>query len=164
MITEKQKELISQQLGRPARGIERVAVSINDNPVVLQMRSFVGGQPFPTLYWLCSKSLHKAIADIETVGWVKKIEKNLQEDDALLNAYLLDQKKYIENRWQAMRPEDKNALEELGLLDMFLQVGIGGLANHQQVRCLHMQYAHHLAEGNIIGKLLEDQFPSLLAQ
>ncbi|HIC96436.1 TPA: DUF501 domain-containing protein, partial [Candidatus Bipolaricaulota bacterium] len=35
---------------------------------------------------------------------------------------------------------------------------IGGLADWDKVKCLHLHYAHHLARGNIVGRWVEDRF------
>ena len=67
--TAQQLTIIEQQLGRPPRGLVGIAHQTADGiPVVLQMRSLVDDQPFPTLYWLCSRDLHRALAQIEDQG------------------------------------------------------------------------------------------------
>jgi hypothetical protein len=122
------------------------------------MRSLVDDKPFPTLYWLSSKTLCKAIGRIETGGWVKEIEQRLQEESELREAYLANQQAYIKKRWQAMLAEDKQRIEESGFTDLFNHCGIGGIAQWDKVRCLHMQYAHHLVDGNVIGALMDKTF------
>ena len=58
MITAQQLQTIESQLGRTPRGLVDIAYATDQGvPVVLQMRSLVDDQPFPTLYWLCSKDL-----------------------------------------------------------------------------------------------------------
>jgi hypothetical protein len=58
-----------------------------------------------------------------------------------------------------MRPEDRARIEEKGLAELYTRYGIGGIAQWDKVRCLHMQYAHWLAEGdNVIGERLEQEF------
>lgn len=157
--TAQQLELIEQQLGRKPRGLAGVAVATDSGiPLVLQMRSLVEDQPFPTLFWLSSKDLYQAIAEIETSGWVKQIEAELEQNEDLRAAYLTNQLSYVELRWALMRDEDKTRIEELGFSDLFNQYGIGGIRQWDKVRCLHMQYAHHLAEGNVIGARLDEEF------
>ena len=158
MLTPDQYQRITEQLNRPPRGVEEVIVETNAVPVVLRMRGYIDGAPFPTLYWLSSKTLHKAIAEIETAGWVKKLEDKLQDDTAFLAAYLNDQKKYMASRLHYLRLDDKHALQEKQRFDRFSSLGIGGIANLEKVRCLHMQYAHHLVEGNTIGAFLDKEF------
>ena len=157
--TAQQLELIEQQLGRKPRGLAGVAVATDSGvPLVLQMRSLVEDQPFPTLFWLSSKDLYQAIAEIETSGWVKQIEAELEQNEDLRAAYLANQLSYVELRWALMRDEDKARIEELGFSDLFNQYGIGGIRQLDKVRCLHMQYAHHLADGNVIGARLDEEF------
>ena len=45
-------------------------------------------------------------------------------------------------------------------MDVLDKTGIGGVANHRTVKCLHAQYAYHLAreEGTTVGRLMEERF------
>ncbi len=158
--TPEQLELIEQQIGREPRGIEAVACATETGlPLVLQMRTLVAAQPFPTLYWLCCRDLCRAIGRIEDSGWVKQIEQELQQDEALRSTYLAQQQRYVDLRWKLMREEDRQRIEQLGFSDLFDRYGIGGIAQWDKVRCLHMQYAHWLADGdNIIGERMEQEF------
>lgn len=157
--TTEQLTLIEQQLGRPPRGLVGVAYQTEQGvPVVLQMRSLVDDKPFPTLYWLCSKDLHKALARIEDQGWVKEIEAEIQQNEQLRLAYHQNHRDYVSLRWQQMTVEDKDRIEQLGFSDLYNSYGIGGIANWDKVRCLHMQYAQHLVMGNEIGQRLDDEF------
>lgn len=159
-----QLTLIEQQLGRTPRGLVGIAHQTAEGvPVVLQMRSLVDDQPFPTLYWLCSRDLHRALARIEDQGWVKHIEAQLAHndslyDESLYNAYQQDQQAYVAARWQAMDDVDRARIEALGFLELFNRYGIGGIANWSKVRCLHMQYAQHLVMGSEIGRRLDAEF------
>lgn len=158
-LTEQQLTTIEQQIGRAPVGIVRIAAqSPNGVPLALQMRSVVDNKPFPTLYWLSSKTLSKAIGTIETQGWVKSLEERLRDDQPFREAYLECQRSYVQARTDAMLPEDREFLRSKGLDDVFAGYGIGGIANWQQVRCLHMQYAHHLADYNVIGEWLDAEF------
>ena len=81
MLTAQQEQIIEQQLGRKPRGIVDIAYATKSGvPVLLRMRSLVDDQPFPTLYWLCAKDLHRAIARLETEGWVKRLEEEVAEE------------------------------------------------------------------------------------
>ena len=158
-LSNHQLSIIEQQLGRKPRGIVDITVeSKNGIPLVLQMRSLIDDKPFPTLYWLSSKTLCKAIGQIEGLGWVKTIENKLTNDHDLRDQFLLDQQRYVENRWQQIGVEDKKRIETLGFSKLFSQYGIGGITQWDKVRCLHMQYAHYLAEGNVIGELMDKEF------
>ncbi|EPJ47423.1 MAG: hypothetical protein OFPII_13100 [Osedax symbiont Rs1] len=158
-ISQADQDIIRAQIGREPQGIVAIAArGDNGVPVVLQMRSIVDGKPFPTLYWLCSKDLSKALGSIETLGWVKEIEQRLAVDEPLQAAYFANQQQYVARRQQAMSAEDLATIEQRGFTEMFCRYGIGGISQWDKVRCLHMQYAHHLAAENVIGKLLDEEF------
>jgi len=159
MLTQAQSDLIERQLGRKPRGVVRIAHQTPAGiPTVLQMRSLVDQRPFPTLYWLCSRDLYRAIAEIETSGWVKQIERELQQDEALRDAYRKNHEAYVAQRWQLMDPADRDCIERLGFTRLFEQYGIGGISQWDRVRCLHMQYAHHLCGENVIGQRMDAEF------
>lgn len=158
-LSEQQLALIETQLGRAPRGIVAVAhQTASGVPVVLQMRSLVDDQPFPTLYWLCSRDLYKAIARIETDGWVKQIEQQLAQDEALRARYYQNHKDYVARRWAAMSDSDRARIDALGFTELFHSYGIGGIRHWDKVRCLHMQYAHALCGENVIGERMEAEF------
>lgn len=159
-VTEQQLELVEKQLGRKPRGLVDIAWQTKQGiPAVLQMRSLVDDKPFPTLYWLSSKDLYQAIAEIETGGEVKRIEQQIGLDDELRAAHLADQQRYVDLRWRMMADNDRQRIDELGFTELFNSYGIGGIRHWDKVRCLHMQYAYHLAVGGTaIGQLLDERF------
>ncbi|MCV2403645.1 DUF501 domain-containing protein [Marinomonas sp. C2222] len=158
-LSQRDIDIISSQLGRTPSGINKIAhYSPNGTPQVLEMETWVFNQPFPTLYWLSSKAIDKALAKIESQGVVKQLEQRIQEDEELREAYHASHRDYIARRWEVMSDEHKQIIEEKGFKPLFEKLGIGGIANWDQVRCLHMQYAHHLAGNNVIGKILDEEF------
>ncbi|KAA0874485.1 DUF501 domain-containing protein [Nitrincola tapanii] len=157
--TPEQLALIERQLGRPPRGLAAIAYATPDGvPVVLQMRSLMEGKPFPTLFWLCSQDLDKALARIEASGWIKSMEEELQQDAQLRARFHAQQQAYVDLRWQLMTAEDRAVIEAQGFTERFNTLGIGGIAQWDKVRCLHMQYAHHLVAENLIGQRLDAEF------
>jgi len=155
--TASQLALIEQQLGRSPRGLISVAASSkNGIPLALKMHPLVDGKPFPTLYWLCSKDLHKAINQLETAGLVKQLEQQLKDDPEWMAAYQANHKEYVAQRWANCTAEEVTELQRLGFAPLFDSYGIGGLRDWQQIRCLHMHYAHHLCGSNVIGQWLDD--------
>jgi len=158
-LNEAQLETITRQLGRMPRGIIKIAHQTTTGvPTVLQTRSLVADKPFPTMYWLCSQDLHKAINQIETSGWTKHIEQRILDEEDLRETFYANHQQYVKARWDAMLPQDRDRLDQLGYLKLFDQYGIGGISQWDKVRCLHMQYAHHLCGDNIIGQLLDQEF------
>ncbi len=162
-MTPEQLACIEQQLGRTPRGLAEIALQSPDGiPIVLRMESLVDDEPFPTLYWLCSTDLHRAISRIETAGWVKQIEQQLQIDTELNARYQQNHRDYVHSRDHYMSSAQRQRIAELGFSHLFQRYGIGGIAQWDKVRCLHMQYAHYLCgEGensNVIGALMEQEF------
>lgn len=159
MLLPQQLATIEQQLGRRPRGLKAIAFSsANGVPLVLKMRPLVDNKPFPTLYWLSSRDLHKAISQIEMVGTVKTLEKRLQDDPDLMAAYQANQREYVAERWASCSSEDVAELTRLGYVDLLDTYGIGGLRDWEQIRCLHMHYAHHLCGNNVIGQWLDEHY------
>ncbi len=152
-------DIITQQLGRTPSGIRSVAHYSPDGvPQVLEMETWVFDQPFPTLFWLSSSAIDKALARIESQGVVKELEQRIKDDEELRTAYHKSHEDYVKRRWDAMSQEHKAIIEEKGFTHLFEALGIGGIKNWDQVRCLHMQYGHHLAGENIIGKILDEEY------
>ncbi|MFT6914862.1 MAG: hypothetical protein ACJAWL_001161 [Motiliproteus sp.] len=162
-MTPTQLECIEQQLGRPPRGLAEIAYQSPDGiPMVLRMHSLVDDKPFPTLYWLCSTDLDRAISRIESTGWIKQIEQELQLDTEFKERYLQNHRDYVATRAQYLSPELRQRIAELGFSEVLERYGIGGISQWDRVRCLHMQYAHYLCtEGdnrNVIGARMEQEF------
>ena len=158
-ISDSQLAIIEQQIGRAPNGLLDIAYATDQGvPVILRMAPIVDDKPFPTLYWLCSKDLHKAIAKLETQGLVKELEQRLQDDSDFMAAYQANQQAYVAKRWANCTSEDKTLLEAKGFAKLFDSYGIGGLRDWQQIRCLHMHYAHHLVDSNVIGQWLDDHY------
>ncbi|WCN07959.1 DUF501 domain-containing protein [Marinomonas mediterranea] len=152
-------EIITRQLGRTPSGIRRIAhYSPHGIPQVLEMETWVFNQPFPTFYWLSSSAIDKALARVESQGVVKELEQRIKDDPELREAYHDSHRDYIARRWDAMTDEHKSIIEEKGFTTLFETLGIGGIKNWDQVRCLHMQYGHHLAGSNVIGKILDEEY------
>ncbi|WP_421856685.1 DUF501 domain-containing protein [Marinomonas sp.] len=158
-LSQRDIDIITTQLGRPPSGISAIAhYSPNGIPQVLEMETWVFDQPFPTLYWLSSKAIDKALAKIESHGVVKELEQRIKDDETLREAHHASHRNYIARRWEVMSAKHKAIIEEKGFKPLFDKLGIGGIANWDQVRCLHMQYAHHLAGNNVIGRILDEEY------
>jgi hypothetical protein len=159
MPDARQFAIITEQLGRAPRGIEAVAaIDGEGTPLVLRMAPIVDGKPFPTLYWLCSERLKIDISRIEASGVIKQLEARLQLDADFLAAYHESHRDYVASRWRYMSEVQRREVERLGYEDVLRERGIGGIANWDQVRCLHTQYAHHLCGNNVIGQWLDAEF------
>jgi len=157
--TLSQLALIEQQLGRSPRGLKAVAAVSNSGiPLALKMHPLVDDKPFPTLYWLCAKDLHKAINQLETSGLVKQLEQKLKDEPEWMAAYQANHHAYVAERWANCSSAEREQLQTLGFAPLFESYGIGGLRDWQQIRCLHMHYAHHLCGDNVIGQYLDEHY------
>jgi exopolyphosphatase/guanosine-5'-triphosphate,3'-diphosphate pyrophosphatase len=90
------------------------------------------GKPFPTLYWLTCPTAVKAVAHLESEGWIKRLEERSRTDPefgADLEA--------AHFRYAAERGRWALGGKAWG--------GVGG--SRAGVKCLHAHYANHLAGG-----------------
>ena len=157
--TPAQRLLIAEELGREPKGMEYItATDSQGRPLVVQVAALVDNKPFPTLYWLSSRLLVKALSHLEAAGVIKRLEAHLQEDAELMAAYRRSHEDYISRRWNAMSAATRARVEQLGFTEVFNRRGVGGIENWQQVRCLHTQYAHHLSGDNAIGRWLDREY------
>lgn len=155
----RQLAIITEQLGRAPRGIEAVAATDGEGtPLVLRMAPIVDDKPFPTLYWLSSEHLKVVISRIEADGAIKRLEARLREEPELLAAYHASHRDYVDARWRHMSPAQEAEITRLGYSGLLTTRGIGGIANWDQVRCLHTQYAHHLCGNNVIGQWMDAEY------
>lgn len=163
--SEADRQYIALCLGRSPQGLFHIAARsqtgcpavIANHPMLFKDEQW---QPFPTLYWLIEPTLNKRIADAERKGGVRMIEDALAEDPELLKDHRADNVCYAMARWALLNDQEKQAAAELGVQDMLEHSGVGGVANHDAVKCLHAQYAYHLAreEGTTVGRLMEERF------
>lgn len=116
-------------------------------------------EPFPTLYWLECKDVAARIARLEYGGAVGELEARIAADPAFRAAVHADHDAYVAERWELLRPTDRARVAEAGLTTALLERGIGGLANRDAVKCLHLHYAHHLAVGSTLGRAIEELDP-----
>ncbi|GHC24914.1 DUF501 domain-containing protein [Aidingimonas halophila] len=154
-----QLDIIAKQLGKAPLGLDAIAASDEQGvPLVLRMSPIIDGRPFPTLYWLCDTRLNLALSKLEAKGLIKQLESRLSEDTALLAAYHQSHEDYVSRRWHYMTQAQRQQIESRGYRNILESRGIGGISNWNQVRCLHMQYAHHLCGSNVIGEWLDAEF------
>ncbi|MDR5868531.1 DUF501 domain-containing protein [Halomonas koreensis] len=159
MPDERQLAIIAEQLGRAPRGIEALAATDGEGtPLVLRMAPIVDGKPFPTLFWLSSERLKIELSRIEAAGVIKTLEARLRDDPDFLAAYHRSHQDYVAIRWRHMTAAQRDEVERRGYAPLLRERGIGGIANWDQVRCLHTQYAHHLCGDNVIGRWLDAEY------
>lgn len=121
-------------MGRePSCSFEIAVRGLDGDPRVIKNAPFFhDGTPMPTLYWLVSPRLCKAVSRIETRGGVRLAESEV-DSDKLAQAherYRAGRDELISDDWSGPRPAG----------------GVGG--TRRGVKCLHAHYAWFLAGGD----------------
>jgi exopolyphosphatase/guanosine-5'-triphosphate,3'-diphosphate pyrophosphatase len=105
------------------------------------------GRPFPTLYWLTCPDTVKAVARLESEGWIKRLDRQAEVDPDLRVSLRRAHEDYAAERGR-LHP----GAESWG--------GVGGTA--QGIKCLHAHHAYHVAGGRdpvgawVAGRLRAD--------
>lgn len=146
--TERERALVSAQIGRPARGevavVHRCAFGL---PTTVRVAPRLeDGTPFPTVFWLTCPLLASRIGRLETEGAMRALERRLARDGDLARDYRAATERYLafRDRLGGPLPGDPTA---------------GGMPG--RVKCLHVHVAHTLATGdNPVGRwALEEVTP-----
>ncbi len=132
-VTDADREVVAQQLGRPPRALRAIAARCpSGHPSVVQTNPRLeDGTPFPTLYYLTCPTLTSMVGRLEASGIMREMTNRLAEDAELAAAYRRAHESYLAQR---------DAIEPLGH-----QVTAGGMPT--RVTCLHVHLAHTLACG-----------------
>jgi uncharacterized protein len=83
--TQRDREAIERQLGRPPRALAGVAARCpHGGPSVIAQRPYdEAGAPFPTTFWLSCRALVRAVGELESNGGIAALERELAERPAL---------------------------------------------------------------------------------
>jgi len=125
---------VAQLLGREPRGAFGVVVRdpLGD-PVVVRNEPFLAdGTPMPTLYYLVSEELVKAVSRLEAAGGVRRAEAEVDAGQitAVHARYEAERNTRIDPTYEGPRPYG----------------GVGG--TRVGVKCLHAHVAYSLAGGD----------------
>ncbi|MEU7524768.1 DUF501 domain-containing protein [Saccharothrix sp. NPDC042600] len=151
-VSDEDKAIVAEQLGRTPRGMRAVAARCpSGHPAVVQTSPRLpDGTPFPTLYYLTCPRLNSLVSRLESAGVMKEMTDRLATDEQLARHYQRAHELYLAER---------DAIEPLGTT-----VTAGGMPG--RVKCLHVHVAHALAAGpgvNPFGDealaLLADEWP-----
>jgi len=180
-ISPQDLQTIQNQLGYIPTNLLRISARTTSTsvPIALQTYPLNGGSahrnlkssirqnPFPTLYWLCHDEIHTALANLERLGYVKKLETQLLQDEKAVQAMWKSHDMYASERWNVLCQEDQDMLlgrtmetnkeyenssssfkSSTAILEMIQCSGISGsdLSNKEKlpsVKCLHAHYAHY---------------------
>ena len=128
-------DAVRRQIGRdPTTAFTVVARCSGGHPLVIRNAPIdANGEPFPTTFWLTCPEAVKAIARVESEGWIAKLNDRVHEDEAFDDALEAAHRAYADERaeeWEAAR-------------------SWGGVAGTRTgVKCLHAHYAYRLAGGD----------------
>ena len=133
--------VIERQLGRPARGVVRVAARCGCGKpcVVMTEPRLPDGTPFPTVYYLTCPRAASAIGTLEAEGVMGQMQQRLADDPDLARTYAAAHTAYLADR------------ETLGQVPEIDGISAGGMPD--RVKCLHVLAAHALAAGPGVNPL-----------
>jgi uncharacterized protein len=140
---------VARQLGRTPRGFRRVAARCPfGRPAVTEQEPYLpSGEPFPTTYYLTCPHLVAAVARLEAAGGVERWGAEVARDGELaasLAAATRDQREVRRTLADGRTGSDAGAS---------LELGIGGAASPERLKCLHAHVAFALARpGYALGE------------
>jgi hypothetical protein len=132
VVTERERAVLSAQLGRPARGESAVVHRcVFGLPTVARVSPRLDdGTPFPTVFWLSCPVLTSRVGTLEADHAMVGINQQLDDDPELAAEHAAATQRYVAFRDElgGPLPGDPRA---------------GG--NESYVKCLHVHAGHHLA-------------------
>ncbi|MGF2948657.1 DUF501 domain-containing protein [Microbacterium alcoholitolerans] len=128
-------DVVSGQLGRPARGVLGIAARcVCGNPTVVATAPRLDdGTPFPTLYYLTHPAATAAMSTLEATQVMPELTQLLAEDADVAAGYLRAHEAYLADRAQ------------FGDVPEIDGISAGGMPT--RVKCLHALAGHALAAG-----------------
>ena len=149
VVTDADRTVVARQLGREPRTLRRVAVRCPFGAPAVTEQSPYGpdGEPFPTTYYLTCRHLVAAVSRLEAAGGVERWTEAARADPELRASL---------ERATARQRELRRALAQRahGRDDgASLELGIGGAARPERLKCLHAHVAFALAQpGYALGE------------
>jgi uncharacterized protein len=135
------RAIVERQLGREPRAFLRAVVRcpFGAPAVTLQAPYDSAGDPFPTTFYLTCRYLVAAVARIEAVGGIDRWSDLASTDERLARS--LDEATAEQRVIRRELAGGRVGREHGASLDL----GIGGTANPQRLKCLHAHVAFALA-------------------
>jgi hypothetical protein len=135
------RTLVARQLGREPRAFRRVVVRCPwGRPAVTEQTPYgPDGEPFPTTYYLTCPYLVAAVSRLEAAGGVERWSERAAGEPRLrasLEAATADQRELRAGLAEGATGADGGAS---------LELGIGGAARPERLKCLHAHAAWALA-------------------
>lgn len=148
-VTEDDIAIVSDQLGRSARGVTAVAhrcpCGLPD--VVETEPRLPDGTPFPTTYYLTCPRATSAVSTLEASGLMREMTDRLSGDEELAAGYAAAHDDYLRRR------------AALGDVPEIAGVSAGGMP--ERVKCLHVVVAHSLAAGRGVNPIGDEALDAL---
>ncbi len=146
--TEADIQVVSKQLGRPARDIVAIAARcVCGKPTVVQTAPRLSdGTPFPTTYYMTHPGATAAFSRLEASGIMAELQTRLGAEEDLARAYQAAHQSYLDDRAELMK--------STGDVPEIEGISAGGMPT--RVKCLHALAGHSLAVGpgvNPIGDI-----------
>jgi hypothetical protein len=140
---------VSAQLGRPVRGMVRVAhrCSCGLPDVVETLPRLEDGTPFPTTYYLTCPRASGAIGTLESSGLMSEMTQRLNADSELATHYRQAHEDYLRRR------------ADLGDVPQIEGISAGGMPD--RVKCLHSLVGHALATGPGVNPIGDEALSAL---
>ncbi|CEG36873.1 Protein of unknown function DUF501 [Plasmopara halstedii] len=114
-------------------------------------------EPFPTIYWLASTELKAKVSILEDQQYVLMLQQRLDADQSARERMVQSHREYAEQRWHMMTAHDLKLIQHRRWEFVLRDVGIAGIREFTNVKCLHTHYAHYLATGNnLIGEWVQE--------
>lgn len=144
-VDERERAVVSVQLGRPARGdvgvVHRCRFGL---PTVVRVGPYLDdGTPFPTVFWLSCPVMRSRVGTLEADHAMVGLNERLEADEEFAAEYAAASRRYVafRDRLGGRLPGDPSA---------------GGMPGY--VKCLHVHAAHTLATGdNPVGRWTVEQ-------
>lgn len=147
--TDEDIAIVSEQLGRPARGVVSIAhrcpCGLPD--VVETEPRLPDGTPFPTTYYLTCPRATGAVSTLEASGMMREMTGRLADDEELAAGYAAAHEDYLRRR------------ATLGDVPEIAGVSAGGMPD--RVKCLHVVVAHSLAAGRGVNPIGDEALDAL---
>ena len=137
--TEADIQVVSKQLGRPARDIVAIAARcVCGKPTVVQTAPRLSdGTPFPTTYYMTHPGATAAFSRLEASGVMAELQTRLGAEEDLARAYQAAHQSYLDDRAELMK--------STGDVPEIEGISAGGMPT--RVKCLHALAGHSLAVG-----------------
>ena len=147
-VTPQDLDVISRQLGRPARDVVEVpARCVCGNPLVAATAPRLSnGTPFPTTFYLTHPVVTSAVSRLEAAGVMNEMNDRLAADSELAAAYRGAHEAYLAERRRVGERAGTGTVPEID------GVSAGGMP--ERVKCLHVLVGQALAMGpgvNVLG-------------